>query len=173
MHSLLHLYYRATTEIINMQYMYIYICSKVNTWNVNCAWATVLIFHSQPDVLVKVSKFKGDSNPQPSDSYVECYKHLSHHGLYIYIYIQYIYIIYIYSIYIYISLQCHIYSAPSTPPLELSFVCESQLWETNVLDSYQLAMLPQSERRELNPHIGHDNFLALLGLCAFPCVGVS
>ena len=54
----------------------IHILSKVNIWNVNCAWATALIFDTRTGVLVKMSKFlrqkmswpKGDLNPQPSDS---------------------------------------------------------------------------------------------------------
>ena len=47
--------------------------SKVNIWNVNCARATAVIFDTQTDILVKVSKFlrqkmsrpEGDSIPQP------------------------------------------------------------------------------------------------------------
>ena len=55
MHSLLHLYYRATTEIMNMQYMYIYIyiCSKVNIWNVSCAEATALFSNHERMLLWK------------------------------------------------------------------------------------------------------------------------
>ena len=48
-----------------------YFWSKVNIWNVNCAWATAFIFDTRTDVLVKVSKLlrqkmyqpEGDSNP--------------------------------------------------------------------------------------------------------------
>ena len=58
---------RATSECVTFHvhsyvYIYIYIymiyiCNKVNIWNVNCAWATALIFDSRTDVLVKVSRF--------------------------------------------------------------------------------------------------------------------
>ena len=53
-----------------------YFLSKVNIWNINCVWASALIFETQMDVFVKVTKFlrlkisrpEGDSYPQPLDS---------------------------------------------------------------------------------------------------------
>ena len=44
-------------------YMYIYISSKVNIWNVNCARATAFVFDSRTDVLVKVSNWEGLEPP--------------------------------------------------------------------------------------------------------------
>ena len=50
--------------------------SKVNIWNINCAWATAFIFDTRTGVLEKVSKFlrqkmsrpEGDSTPPPKSS---------------------------------------------------------------------------------------------------------
>ena len=46
-----------THHLLMMPYIYIYIWSKVNISNVNCAWAKTFIFDTPTGVLVKVSKF--------------------------------------------------------------------------------------------------------------------
>ena len=52
---------------------YRYFWSKVNIWNVNCAWATVFIFDTWTGALVKVSKFLRQkmSRPEWKRSYVK------------------------------------------------------------------------------------------------------
>ena len=55
-------------------------------------------------------------------------------------------------------------SAASALLLELCFLAQSLWCGMNMLDNWQLLMLPQSEHHEIEPHIGHANFLAPLQL---------
>ena len=48
-----------------------YFLSKVNIWNVNCAWATTFILDTRTDVLVKVSK-----HTYMHTTYIYAYTHI-------------------------------------------------------------------------------------------------
>ena len=66
---------------------YKYFWSKVNIWNVNCAWATAFVFDTRTDVLLKVSSFwdrkcldmRGTRTPNVR-IHAECSKRLSYQG---------------------------------------------------------------------------------------------
>ena len=66
---------------------------------------------------------------------------------------------------------CQLSSAASGMSLRLCCSKQFQRHEANVLDNWQLAVLPQSGGREFNPHWVHDN--SFMDLCAFPCTKAS
>ena len=52
---------------------------------------------------------------------------------------------------------CQLSSAATSTSLELRFLAPIQWREAYVLDNWQLAELPQSGGRELDPRLVHDN----------------
>ena len=67
---------------------------------------------------------------------------------------------------------CQLSSAASGMSLGLCFF--TQFHEANVLDNWQLAVLPQSGCREFNSHRVHDNSsVTFVGLHAFPSARAS
>ena len=72
----------------HLLWWYRYFWSKVNIWNVNCAWAAAFIFNTQTDVLMKVSKVFWDrkcldlreTGTPNLPIHAECSNHLSYQG---------------------------------------------------------------------------------------------